>query len=356
MKARRLMTNNNLNNTTRAQNNTEKPTGILIWGEKKLNGELSPVVFELATQANLLAQKLNNCAITVITAGNNTNIDAFKHELSKYGVNELVVIKHEGLNDYDTSCYSSALLQYIKNTPKEIFLIGATRQGRELAPQISSALNTGLTADCTGLEINEDGNLAATRPTFGGELMATIMCKTYPQMATVRPRVFEAVPVEQPTDIRYTEYFPPNLPEQIKKIIKSIPLAKGNDKLGNAKIVVAGGKGLKDKETFDKLYKLAELLGGEVGASRKAVDARLAPHEIQIGQTGRTIAPELYIAFGISGAVQHCVGVSGAKKIIAINSDPTAPICTAADALIVADAANTIDCWIENLSQQKTGE
>lgn len=352
------MPNNNfkLNDTNPIQNNAEKATGILIWGEKTLNGKLAPVVFELATRARTLTQSLNNCNITVITAGENTNVEEVKQELSKFGVNELVVIKNAELNTYDTRCFSSAILQYITAYPKAIFLIGATRQGRDLAPQISSALNTGLTADCTGLEINEDGKLAATRPTFGGELMATILCKTYPQMATVRPRIFEATPLETPTDVSYTEYSPENLPEQIKKIIKSTPLTLGNDKLGSAKIVVAGGKGLKDKETFDKLYKLAELLGGEVGASRKAVDAGLAPHEIQIGQTGRTIAPELYIAFGISGAVQHCVGVSGAKKIIAVNSDPTAPICAAADTLIVADAANTIDYWIENLTQQKTGE
>lgn len=337
-------------------NNAKNPTGILIWGEKTLNGKLSPVVFELATHARTLTQSLNNCNITVITAGENTNIEEFKHKLSKFGVNELVIIKNANLNNYDTRCFSSAILQYITQFPKEIFLIGATKQGRDLAPQISSALNTGLTADCTGLEINENGKLAATRPTFGGELMATILCKTYPQMTTVRPRVFQAVPVEIPTDTRYTEYFPQNLPEQIKKIIKSTLITEGNDKLGSAKIVVAGGKGLKDKETFDKLFKLAKLLDGEVGASRKAVDAGLAPHEIQIGQTGRTIAPELYIAFGISGAIQHCVGVLGAKKIIAVNSDPYAPIGAAADALIVADAAEVIDYWIENLTKQKTGE
>jgi len=338
------MTDNNFNG-----NNQPKPAGILIWGEKQLNGKLTPVVFELVTRARHLATSLNYCKVTVIIAGENTNPEDYRHELSKYGANELVIIKNPDLNEYDTRRYSSAVLQYLNASPKEIFFIGATRQGRDLAPQISSALNTGLTADCTGLEINEEGKLAATRPTFGGELMATIMCKTYPQMATIRPNVFEAIPADSPQEVKVEEFYPETLPQRTKQILKSIPISYSDDKLGNAKIVISGGKGLKDKETFDKLYKLAELLGAEVGATRKAVDAGLAPHDIQIGQTGRTIAPDLYIAFGISGAVQHCVGIAGAKNIIAINTDPKAPIANSADTLIVADAVEIIDLWIENL-------
>lgn len=347
------MTDNNLNNST--ETICEKPSGILIWGEKNSTGELSPVVLELVTNARELCEKLNQCNITVITAGENTNIEEYKSELEKYGVNELVVIKNPELNEYDTRCYANAVLQYIKSAPKEIFLIGATKQGRDLAPQISSALSTGLTADCTGLEINEGNKLAATRPTFGGELMATILCKTFPQMATIRPSVFKAVQVEAPCELKVTEFYPENLPIRLKKIIKSLPISSSDEKLCKSKIVIAGGKGLKDKETFDKLYVLAELLGAEVGASRKAVDAGLAPHDIQIGQTGKTIAPDLYIAFGISGAIQHCIGVSGAKKIIAVNTDANAPILQQADTLIVADAQQVIDCWIEDLQKQEAG-
>ena len=154
-----------------------KPCGILVWGEKKADGNLSDVVFQLVSQAKKLAEKLDNCSVSVLVAGKNDSIEKYKSELKRYGANELVVLNNNILAEYNTKHYAQAVLQYLNSCPKEIFLIGATKQGRDLAPQISSALNTGLTADCTGLEINEDGKLAATRPTFGGELMATILSK-----------------------------------------------------------------------------------------------------------------------------------------------------------------------------------
>ncbi len=326
-----------------------QPSGILIWGEKKLNGELAQVVFELVSKSKQLLQNKENNKITVITAGELSNLQQIKDNLAKYGADELVIIKSPLLEQYNTRSYSDAVTKYLKDFPKEIFLIGATKQGRDLAPQISSAMQTGLTADCTGLEITNEGKLAATRPTFGGELMATIMCKTYPQMATVRPKIFKSQIIDEPTEIFLNEYYPQNIQPSLKKVIKSIPISAENNKLENAKIVLAGGKGLKDKETFNKLYKLANLLGAEVAASRKAVDAGLANHDIQVGQTGKTISPDLYIAFGISGAIQHCVGISRSKRIIAINSDINAPIAQSADTLIVGDAKEIINSWINEL-------
>lgn len=327
-------------------NNQQKPMGILIWGEAKLNGELSPVVFQLVSHARSLSAKLGGCWISVIIAGENIDIEKYRAELAQYGANELIVMDDKILGVYNTNNYTISVLQYIKAFPKEIFLIGATRQGRDLAPRISSELCAGLTADCTGLEINTDGKLAATRPTFGGELMATILSKTYPQMATVRPNVFEAIKIEPVSEVVLTHFLPKITEPSLKKVLQSIEINMDSDAIENAKIILVGGKGLKDKENFDKLYKLAGLLNAKVGATRKAVDAGLAPQSVQIGQTGKTVSPDLYIAFGVSGAVQHCVGISGAKNIIAVNIDPNSPIVKVADKTIIADAVSVLDEWL----------
>ncbi len=338
---------------TEISNITEnKPSGILVWGETMSDGEFAPVSLQLVTKACELSKNLGNCWVTVLMAGASVNIEHAKQELLKYGANELAVIDLPELAEYNTRNYAQAVLDYLDKSPKEVFLIGATRQGRDLAPQISSALSTGLTADSTGLEINPEGRLAATRPTFGGELMATILCKTYPQMATVRPNVFEAVKVpinERAEDIPVNYHATAIEKPSLKKIVEKLELSIETDSIENAKILLGGGKGLKDKETFEKLYKLAQKLGAQVGASRKAVDAGLVPHSVQIGQTGKTVSPDLYIAFGISGAIQHCVGVNGAKTIIAVNNDPDAPITKTADKTIVADAAKAIEEWLSAL-------
>lgn len=324
----------------------EKPIGILIRAELKADGELCSFVPQLITQARDLSQKLGGCWISVLLAGENLDTEKYKQEVAQYGANELIILDSPLLREYNTQNHSQAILNYLEKSPKEIFLIGATRQGRDLAPQISSALETGLTADCTGLEINENGKLAATRPTFGGELMATILSKTYPQMATVRPNVFEAVKIAPPSEVTVTRIETQIPKPSLKKVIQSFDINLSTDALEHANIILTGGKGLKDKENFDKLYKLAGLINAQVGATRKAVEAGLAPQTIQIGQTGKTVCPELYIAFGVSGAVQHCVGISGAKKIVAVNSDPMAPITKAADLTIIADAGAVLDEWL----------
>lgn len=328
----------------------DKIEQILIWGEVDLENNLIDTVFQLASKANILTQNSNNVKINVVTTGIKT--EEYISQLMKYGVDKLITLQNSILNEYNTKNFASAILQYIEHTKPTIFLIGATKQGRDLAPQISSALSTGLTADCTGLKILENNQLAATRPTFGGELMATILCKTKPQMATIRPNVFETIEIS-PYTTPQNIVFPVEIKNPSnKKIIKSYPITKNEHSLENAKIVLSGGKGLKNKQTYDKLKELATLLNAQTGASRKAVDANFAAHEEQIGQTGKTISPELYIAFGISGAIQHTVGIQNAKKIIAINTNQNAPITQNADITIVEDAAKIIDEWITYLKSK----
>ena len=233
-----------------------------------------------------------------------------------------------------------ALINEIKPS---IMLIGATTQGRDIAPRISTALNTGLTADCTELDINEKGMLASTRPTFGGNLMATILCKNFPQMASVRPKVLKKSDTPIVKDTEFVEK-KPNL-DGIDKKVELVEFIKNVQSTGKrideSEIIVAGGKGL-SADGFKLLEELAESLGGAVGASRPAVDAGMADHSIQVGQTGKTVMPKLYIACAISGAIQHIVGMSGSEKIIAINKDPKAPIFDVADIGIVGDVYDVV--------------
>ena len=317
-------------------------TQIMIYGQTDKNKDLCPVVFQLASKSNQLTKKFDNATISVFIAGAELDIEKYKSQLSEYGVDKIIIAKSNELAEYNTRNYAKCWLDIIKEEQPKIILIGATKQGRDIAPFISSSLNTGLTADCTGLEINETGALEATRPTFGGELMATILCKTLPQMATIRPNVFDAIKIEEKknTEVQVIDVQIDDLSK--KKILELFEIIKDKSSIENAKILFVGGKGLKDKSNFDKLYKLAEKYNAQVGATRKVVEMGWAEHSIQIGQTGTNVSPDLYIGFGVSGAIQHCVGISNAKKIIAINNDRNAPITKYADLTIVADAIEVL--------------
>ena len=329
--------------------------GILIYVQTDRKGILQNVVLELANTAQKLSEKLDNCDINAILFTDGTNLEQNKEILSKNGFNKVFVAKSDIFKQYSTENYSKITIDLIKETEPEIFLIGATTQGRELAPVIATNLNTGLTADCTKLDINEKGQLAATRPTFGGNLMATILCKNYPQMATVRPKVLKKSEVEIHKNTEFIELnF--DLPQDKNKIelIDFIENKQLSDiRIDEAEIIVAGGKGMKNKYGFELLQELAQLLGGSVGASRGAVDMKLADSSVQIGQTGKTVVPKIYISCGISGAIQHTVGMSGSDKIIAINKDENAPIFKIADIGIVADAFEVLPELIQKLKDKK---
>ncbi len=329
--------------------------GILIYAQTDRNGILQNVVLELANTAQSLSAKLDNCEVNAILFSDGANLEKNKEILSKNGFNKVFIANSPDLKQYSTEYYSKIIIDLIKNIEPEIFLIGATTQGRELAPVVATSLNTGLTADCTKLDINEKGQLASTRPTFGGNLMATILCKNYPQMATVRPKVLKKSDIEI---IKNTEFIELNFDlSQIEKKVEFIEFIENKQladvRIDEAEIIVAGGKGMKNKEGFELLQELAQVLGGSVGASRGAVDMKLADSSIQIGQTGKTVVPKIYIACGISGAIQHTVGMSGSDKIIAINKDKNAPIFKTADFGIVGDVFEILPELIKNLKDKK---
>lgn len=320
--------------------------GILIYAEITRDGELAPVVLELASEAQKLAQKLGGCDVNALIISSR-----FTPHASLNTFDNVYVIEDERLKNYSTDYYSKIAIDLINEIKPEIVLIGATTQGRDLAPRISSSLNTGLTADCTSLDINDKGQLASTRPTFGGGLMATILCKNMPQMATVRPKVLKKAenPIQKNTKFINKKADIDNIESRTELIEFVKNLQSTGKRIDEAEIIVAGGKGLKSAEGFKMLEELANALGGAVGASRAAVDAGWIDHASQVGQTGKTVTPKLYIAVGISGAIQHTVGMNASDKIIAINKDPKAPIFQIADIGIVGDVYEIVPELIKQL-------
>lgn len=318
--------------------------GILIYAEITREGHLPSVVLELANTAQDLSAKLEGEEVSALVITKSGDIEHIKSELKNNGFDKVYIVQDDRLDTYSTDLYSKIAVDLIKDVKPSVMLIGATTQGRDIAPRISSNLNTGLTADCTNLDINEKGMLASTRPTFGGNLMATILCKNFPQMASVRPKVLKKSDAPIVKDTQFIEVKP-----QIDEVNKKVELVEfiknmqtTGKRIDEAEIIVAGGKGLKSAEGFKLLEELASALGGAVGASRPAVDAGWADHAIQVGQTGKTVTPKLYIACAISGAIQHIVGMSASEKIIAINKDPKAPIFGVADIGIVGDVYEVV--------------
>lgn len=326
---------------------------IMIWAEVTRENYLHTVVFELANKAQELASKLENAQISAMLICKTGLSDNFKEAFINSGFDKVYISENDRFTYYSTELYCKTALDIIKEVNPNIILIGATTQGRDIAPRIAASLHTGLTADCTALDINEKGQLAATRPTFGGKLMATILCKTLPQMATVRPKVFKPMGENIVKDTQFI-----NIPAQISDIRKKVEfvefkktLQSAINELDSAQIIIAGGCGMKSEEGFKLLNDFASALGGTVGATRKAVEMGLASQDIQIGQTGKTVSPKLYIACGISGAIQHIVGMADSKKIIAINTDKNAPIFDICDCAIVGDAFEIIPKLIEEFKE-----
>ncbi len=325
--------------------------GILIWAEITRDDYINPVVFELSSRAAELSGALDESPVMALVMLKPEMIDKYKEAFSLNGFDKVYYLENSEFGEYKTDIFSKIAVEAVKDINPEIFLIGATNQGRDIAPRISSALNTGLTADCTALDINENKKLAATRPTFGGQLMATILSKTFPQMATVRPGTFKAPKTDKRKE---TEFIKLDVNQaDIKSKIEILDFKKKicselND-IDSSDIIVAGGRGMQTKEGFELLKKLADKLGGAVGASRVAVEMGLASQDCQVGQTGKTVSPKLYIACGISGALQHTIGMEQSHKIIAINTDPDAPIFQIADYGYVGDAFEVIPQLIEKL-------
>lgn len=325
---------------------------ILLYAEVTQENYVHTVIFELANKAQELAKKLDNAQVSALLICKQGLADLYKEAFINSGFDKVYIAEDNRFTHYSTELYSKVAIDVIKEIKPEIILIGATSQGRDLAPRVSSSLHTGLTADCTALDVNEKGQLMATRPTFGGKLMATILSKTLPQMATVRPKVFKP---SSENVVKNTQFLNVNVAiDDIKRKVEFVEFVKRakceiND-IDSAKIIVAGGKGMKNQAGFELLKILAQKLGATVGASRGAVDMGLAPVEIQIGQTGKTVSPKLYIACGISGAIQHTVGMCDSDKVIAINKDPNAPIFEVSDVGYVGDVFEVLPELIKSLS------
>ena len=310
--------------------------GIFVYVEQR-DKVVQKVSLELIGKAKELAA-VKGATVTAVLLGH--GMDAQAQELVYSGADKVIYVDSADLDVYMTEPYTYALHKVIVENKPEIVLFGASAIGRDLAPRVSARVHTGLTADCTGLEISEeDGNLMMTRPAFGGNIMATIVCPDHrPQMATVRPGVMIQAPYNKDNkgEVQKIEMTIPaeNKNVEILEVVKKI-----QDKMNieDAKVLVSGGRGVGGPEGFKMLEELANILGGTVSASRAAVDAGWVEKDRQVGQTGKTVRPNVYIACGISGAIQHVAGMEGSELIIAINKDEYAPILQVADVSIIGD-------------------
>ena len=316
--------------------NIEEYKGVMVFAEQH-NGEMKGCTFELLGEGGKLADKLGE-ELSAVLPGN--QVESLSKELFAHGADKVYLIDNENLDAYMTGPYATAVAAVIAKYKPAIVLYGATTNGRDLAPRVAARIQTGLTADCTGLDIDEETRLLLqTRPAFGGNIMATIKCPRHrPQMSTVRPKVMKKM---DPDDSREGELIRMDIeinPKSVRtKILEVIKEVKSTGDIEEADIIVAGGWGMGAPENFKVLEELANALGGAVGASRAAVDAEWQPQSNQVGQTGKTVCPKLYIACGISGAIQHLVGMQTSDCIIAINKDPDAPIFSVANYGIVGD-------------------
>jgi electron transfer flavoprotein alpha subunit len=322
-----------------------------IWtlAEQK-NGNLREVSFELLTRGHALADA-RECRLCSVVLGDRIPT-AEMEELIARGADRVYVVQHQALAHFLPQPYARALQYLVETYHPEVLIASATTTGRTVMPYLSMKVHAGLTADCTGLEIDpETGKLLQTRPAIGGNIMATIETPTArPQMATVRPK---STPPASRDPTRYGEIVPVNVPEGLlatpMQYEKFVPDRSQEIAIEDAEIIVAGGRGLQKAENFALIRELAEVLEASVGASRAAVDRGWQPYRRQIGLSGKTVSPKLYIAWGISGAIQHLAGMQTAKNIIAINTDPDAQIFQVADLGIVGDLFDLLPAVIEKL-------
>lgn len=325
----------------------EQYKGIQVFAEQR-EGVVQNVAFELIGKARELADSIGEKVTAVLLGQNVANLS---QELIAAGADRVLLVEHDLLKDYVTEQYAQAITHILNTYKPEIFLLGATTIGRDLGPRLSARMHTGLTADCTSLEINEDRNLLMTRPAFGGNLMATIICKEHrPQMSTVRPGVMRR---KESDPSRKGEVEKVVVPfDELKcrvRLVRKEREEKNLIDITEAHVLVSGGRGVGTNDGFEKLNALATTLGAEVSSSRAMVDAGIMSHDRQVGQTGKTVRPDLYIALGISGAIQHLAGMEESEYIIAINKDKFAPIFQVADLGLVGDLHKIVPILNEKL-------
>ena len=320
-------------------------TKILVFIEQR-NGQIKKASFEAAKVAVDAAQKLNGNA-EAITVGNEIeSLDL----LGGFGVHKVHHLKNSGLENYSSSAYTEAVVKFVAESNADIIFFSATAMGRDLAPRVSAKLDAGLAVDCIAINI-EDGEIIATRPVYGGKALMDVKLNSSKKVFALRPNVFNAgTPSELKADVNVVNLDSPNLN------VKVIEVKKAEDKLdvAEADIIVSGGRGMKGPEHFGMVEELAKILGAATGASRAVVDAGWRPHSEQVGQTGKTVSPTLYVALGISGAIQHLAGMRSSKYIVAVNKDKDAPIFSIADYGIVGDVFEVVPKLIEEVKKIKS--
>lgn len=342
--------------------NIEQYKGVYIFAQQ-VDNEISPIAYELLGKARDLAADLNT-DVTAVLLG--SGVKTLADSLAEYGADKVIVVDSPVLEVYRTEPYTQALTAVINEYKPEIMLVGATAIGRDLGPRVSARVGTGLTADCTVLEIGDfplnplpnreqkNNQLLMTRPAFGGNTIATIACPdNRPQMATVRPGVMQKIEKIEGAKANIIEFNPAleenNCYVEILDVVKEVAAAVD---IQEAKILVSGGRGVGSKENFKLLEDLAEALDATVSCSRAVVDNGWLPKDLQVGQTGKTVRPNVYFAIGISGAIQHTAGMEESDIIIAINKDETAPIFDVADYGIVGDLNKIVPMLTEAIKAQ----
>ncbi len=330
-----------------------KTKDLWVYIETNEKGEARNVGLELLTPGRLLADKLGG-RLTAVVIG--SGIDAAVKQAGEHGADVVIAVDAPEFARFTTDAYAEALTALTEKYGPTAILIGATPNGRDMGPRVSCRLKTGLTADCTALDADEEtGNILWTRPAFGGNLMAQIQCPDHrPQMGTVRPGVFKkSEPAASHAQVIREDVRVPedHIRTQVLEIVREL----GDEivDLEGAEIIVSGGRGVGGPDGFGPIRELAEALGATVGASRAAVDSGWIPHAHQVGQTGKTVGPKLYIACGISGAIQHLAGIAGAEKVVAINKDPNAPIFGVADYGVVGDLFKVLPVLTEEIRKAR---
>ncbi|MBQ2802725.1 MAG: electron transfer flavoprotein subunit alpha/FixB family protein [Lachnospiraceae bacterium] len=340
--------------------------GVYVFAQQ-VDNVINSIAFELIGKAKDLAETLDT-EVTAVLVG--SDVKALADELAEYGADRVIVVDDPELKEYRTEPYAHALASVIEKYKPEIFLVGATAIGRDLGPRVSARIHTGLTADCTQLEIGDfpinpipgkeqkHNQLLMTRPAFGGNTIATIACPDFrPQMATVRPGVMQRREKLVGAKADIEEFNPGFTPDnKYVEILEVVKAVSDTVDIMDAKILVSGGRGVGSEENFKLLEELAEVLGGTVSCSRAVVDAGWKSKELQVGQTGKTVRPNVYFAVGISGAIQHLAGMEEADLIIAINKDETAPIFDVADYGIVGDLNKIVPALTEKLKAEKAAK
>ncbi|MBN2737639.1 MAG: electron transfer flavoprotein subunit alpha [Spirochaetales bacterium] len=322
-------------------------SGICVYAEHR-QGKLSSIVPEIIGAARELKKDLSKpiCAILV-----GKDVSAMAREIISYGVDEVLMIDNPKIGDFAEDIQAQLVADILTEKKPEIFLGGGTIIGRSLLPKVAAKLLTGLTADCTELAIDPDEKiLHQTRPAFGGNIMATILCRNHrPQMATVRHKVMKPADIVEGYEGKVTDMSHIAIPESQIEVLEFVEEQTETVNIADADFIVSGGRGLKDPKNFKLIEDLAKALGGAVGASRAAVDADWIPYSHQVGQTGKTVNPNIYVACGISGAIQHLAGMKSSDIIIAINSDPEAPIFDVAHYGIVGDLFEVVPEMIKQI-------